>query len=51
MAVGGVPVDVVLQRPAGGVRVPVERQLPEHRRGHDRRGAGEQPLPGKFRHA
>ena len=50
VAHGGVAVDVALQRALRGFRVAVERELAEHRRGHDRGGAREQPSARKFSH-
>jgi hypothetical protein len=48
---GGVVVDVVLQHPVGGIGVAVERELAEDGRRDDRRCAGQQSPPRKFRHA
>ena len=41
---------VTLQRALRGFRIAVESQLAEHRRGHDRSSAGEQPSACKFSH-
>jgi hypothetical protein len=47
----GMAWNVALQRALGRLGVAVERQLAEHGRGHERRGAGEEPSAREFSHA